>query len=92
MPNPTTDQLRDDIDKGRTGEKIAMPDPATVPLGTDAEAGGSPPTPQERKLEEAVKPRAPKGESAPLPGGMVYLLLVLFLAVALMAIVLLAAR
>jgi hypothetical protein len=92
MPNPTTDQLRDDIDKGRTGEKISMPDPATVPLGTDAEAGGSPPTPQERKLEAASQTRAPKGEGGALPGGMIYLILVLFLAVALVAIVMLAAR
>jgi hypothetical protein len=38
----TGSQLRDDIDSGRTGDKIAFPDPATVPLETDAEAGGAP--------------------------------------------------
>ena len=40
----TGSQLRDDIDSGRTGDKIAFPDPATVPLETDAEAGGTPTT------------------------------------------------
>ncbi|SOE18988.1 hypothetical protein SAMN05877838_3938 [Hoeflea halophila] len=33
-------KLRADIDSGRTGEKVDASDPATVPLGTDAEAGG----------------------------------------------------
>jgi hypothetical protein len=37
----TGEQLRDQIDSGRTGEKVGFPDPATVPLGTDAEAGGT---------------------------------------------------
>src|SRR5262249_19151055 len=30
----TISQLRDDIDAGRTGDKIDWPDPAAVPLGT----------------------------------------------------------
>lgn len=34
-------QLRDRIDRGETGDKIAVEDPAAAPLGTDAEAGGS---------------------------------------------------
>lgn len=33
-----TQRLRDQIDSGRTGDKIAVPDPAMAPLGTDAEA------------------------------------------------------
>ncbi|WIY52006.1 hypothetical protein O9Z70_10995 [Devosia sp. YIM 151766] len=36
----TGEQLRDDIDAGRTGDKVAFPDPAAAPLETDAEAGG----------------------------------------------------
>ena len=41
MPKKLTgEQLRADIDAGRTGDKVAFPDPATAPLGTDAEAGG----------------------------------------------------
>lgn len=39
------DQLRSEIDSGRTGDKMAWPDPAAAPLGTDDEAAGSPPTP-----------------------------------------------
>ena len=37
------DLLRADIDAGRTGDKVAYPDPAAAPLGTDAEAAGTPP-------------------------------------------------
>jgi hypothetical protein len=36
------DLLRHDIDSGRTGDKVAFPDPAAVPLGTDEEAAGTP--------------------------------------------------
>jgi hypothetical protein len=41
----TISQLRDDIDAGRTGDKIDWPDPAAAPLGTDEEAAGTPPDP-----------------------------------------------
>jgi hypothetical protein len=34
-------QARARIDRGETGDKIAVDDPATAPLGTDAEAGGA---------------------------------------------------
>jgi hypothetical protein len=37
----TADQLRHDIDRGRTGDKISWPDPASAPLGTDEEAAGT---------------------------------------------------
>jgi hypothetical protein len=46
----TTEQLRHDIDSGRTGDKIDWPDPAAAPLGTDAEAGGAPPSHDEVAL------------------------------------------
>ncbi len=36
----TGEQLRDDIDAGRTADKVPFPDPAAAPLATDAEAGG----------------------------------------------------
>ena len=48
---PTTDQIRNAIDSGATGEKVGSPDPAAAPLGTDAEAGGHAPTVQERAME-----------------------------------------
>lgn len=44
---PTTAQLRDTIDRGRTGSKVPFQDPAAAPLGTDDEAAGTPPTPDE---------------------------------------------
>lgn len=47
---PTSAQLRDDIDSGRTGDKIGFPDPAASPLGTDAEAGGNSATREELKI------------------------------------------
>jgi hypothetical protein len=34
-------QARNRIDRGETGDKIAVDDPAAAPLGTDAEAGGA---------------------------------------------------
>lgn len=34
-------RLREDIDSGETGDKVDATDPAAVPLGTDAEAGGT---------------------------------------------------
>lgn len=40
-------RLRDDIDSGRTGDKVAAPDPAAAPLGTDDEAAGTPPRAEE---------------------------------------------
>jgi hypothetical protein len=41
-PRIYPDQLRDDIDRGRTGDKVANPDPSAAPLGTDEEAAGTP--------------------------------------------------
>jgi hypothetical protein len=55
------------IDRGETGDKIAHPDPATAPLGTDAEAGGAPlapsldapdPGPAARAMAEAPRTAA----------------------------------
>lgn len=57
---PTTDQLRIRIDRGETGDKVAGSDPAAAPLGTDDEAGGFPPTEQER----ALAARMPAGKSS----------------------------
>lgn len=44
---PTSAQLRDAIDRGRTGSKVPFQDPAAAPLGTDDEAAGTPPRPDE---------------------------------------------
>lgn len=39
-PGNRAEQLRADIDAGRTGDKVAYPDPAVAPLGADDEAAG----------------------------------------------------
>jgi hypothetical protein len=40
VPQPATDSARERhaIDQGRRDDKVAAPDPATAPLGTDDEA------------------------------------------------------
>lgn len=40
----TSSRLRSDIDAGKGRDKIAYPDPAAAPLGTDDEAAGTPVT------------------------------------------------
>lgn len=47
---PTVAQLRDAIDRGRTGSKVPYEDPAAAPLGTDEEAAGTPPSPADIRL------------------------------------------
>jgi hypothetical protein len=81
---PTTDQLRETIDGGATGEKVAHPDPATVPLGTDAEASGNPPTPQERAMEASS--RKLRRPPVPVNGALIYGGLVGLVAVAILLI------
>ena len=60
----TLEQLRADIDSGRTGDKIPAPDPAIAPLGTDDEAAGLAPSPEiidlARKLENRRVRHAPE--------------------------------
>jgi hypothetical protein len=46
MRNVTPSRLRDDIDSGRTGDKVPASDPAAAPLGTDEEAAGTPIPPE----------------------------------------------
>ncbi|QXT39050.1 hypothetical protein [Gymnodinialimonas ceratoperidinii] len=49
---PTSSKLRRDIDAGKAGDKVGFPDPAAAPLGTDAEAGGTPPTDEELRVAD----------------------------------------
>jgi hypothetical protein len=58
-------QLRDDIDSGRTGDKVAHSDPAAAPLGTDAEAGGAPPTAEEVAIARQHETGRPIGDPSP---------------------------
>lgn len=68
---PTSDQIRNAIDSGATGEKVAFPDPAAAPLGTDAEASGNPPTHAERAMEAMSQIEHPP--SVPPNGVAIYL-------------------
>lgn len=47
---PTTDRLREDINRGLTGDKVPYRDPAAAPLGTDDEAAGMPATSEEIEM------------------------------------------
>lgn len=68
IDRPTTDKLRADIDRGRTGDKVPASDPAAAPLGTDEEAAGTPIPPQAiahaHAQETATSARMPAGQSA----------------------------
>jgi hypothetical protein len=55
----TVERLRHDIDSGRTRDKVAWPDPAAAPLGSDDEAAGTPPS-----RERIAAARARMGENA----------------------------
>jgi hypothetical protein len=63
VPRGNPDALRAEIDSGRTRDKVDHPDPAAAPLGTDAEAGGAPPSPEEVRLARAYE------HGSPEPGG-----------------------
>jgi hypothetical protein len=56
-PNDTLEQLRADIDSGRTGDKVSNVDPAMAPLGTDEEAAGTPPSPAAIALTRRLETR-----------------------------------
>lgn len=67
---PNVDQLRAAIDSGATGDKVAFPDPAAAPLGTDAEAAGASPSSAERdqafSAEVAPRRRGPSRKGGAL--------------------------
>jgi hypothetical protein len=52
-----SEDLRRDIDAGRTGDKVPFRDPAAAPLGADDEAAGHPPSPHEVALARAHETR-----------------------------------
>lgn len=63
--NPTVDQLRNDIDSGRTRDKVQVSDPAAAPLGADDEAAGVPAS-SERVLRARQQELA-AGSTTPKP-------------------------
>jgi hypothetical protein len=69
-------QLKDDIDRGRAGDKVGGFDPAAAPLGTDDEAGGAAPDIHSHQIRpgassagaNAAQPElAPDARGAPKP-------------------------
>lgn len=52
----TADALRQGIDHG-AGAKVNFQDPAAAPLGTDDEAAGFPPTPEQVRMAAAAELR-----------------------------------
>ena len=72
MP-PTTQQLKGDIDAGKTGDKVPEGfDLGLSTLGTDDEAAGQPATPAEVTTalsQERGAPRPPPEQSAGAPWG-----------------------
>jgi hypothetical protein len=65
--SPTLDQLRADIDSGRTGDKVAALDPAMASLGTDDEAAGTPPSSDAIALTQRLETSRPD-EARPQTG------------------------
>ncbi len=63
-----TARLRDDIDRGG-GDKVAFSDPAAAPLGTDDEAGGNAPTPEQARRARHQETRTSETEGAKLTPG-----------------------
>lgn len=61
----TADRLRHDIDSEHAGDKVAAPDPAAAPLGTDDEAAGTPPA--AARLEVAARRPPRRGPEPPSP-------------------------
>lgn len=49
-PTSTTAQLKADINTGKTGDQVAASNIALSNLGTDDEAGGTPPSPEAIKM------------------------------------------
>ncbi|MEQ3749229.1 MAG: hypothetical protein ABNH26_07605 [Celeribacter sp.] len=56
-------QLRDEIDRGGAGDKVAFSDPSAAPLGTDDEAAGTPPS--RGQVSEAAKHETRREEPKP---------------------------
>ena len=83
---PTTSRLRHDIDTGRTGEKVAAPDPAAAPLGTDDEAAGTPPSGEAVSMARDAELKDPARQEAKRDrGGLIFVVAVAVFALAVIA-------
>ena len=63
LPAATTDAERAQIDSGQSRDKVAYPDPAAAPLGTDAEAGGAPASRGEVRRDQSAIARPPSPQA-----------------------------
>jgi hypothetical protein len=81
LPRSTVEQLRNDIDHGRTCDKIDAPDPAVAPLGSDEEAAGTPPDPAAVEAARTLELSRPCQSSSSYQGmGAAWLLIAFTLA------------
>ena len=92
-PRQTAAPLKEDVDRGKAGTKVAAEDAPATPLGTDDEAAGAPPSwlsvDAARREEVGKAPRAAKKRQYDV-GGIVYLIALALFAAALSAAVVLA--
>ena len=72
----TLEQLRADIDSGRTRDKVSAPDPAMAPLGTDEEAAGTSPSPAAIALTRRLEASRPHQSKPPTGLGHAWILIV----------------
>jgi hypothetical protein len=75
LKGSTTAQLRDDIDHGRTGDKVDALDPAVSPLGTDEEAAGTPPDPCAIEVARTIEISRPCNSISRTGAGAAWLLI-----------------
>src|SRR5690606_40145564 len=80
MQAPTSDQIRNDIGTGATGEKVAMPDPAAAPWALTRKRLAPRLPPSSAPLRGTRRRSVPRAPVVTLPGGAIYLALVLLLA------------
>src|SRR3954453_22785310 len=81
-PHDTLEQLRADIDNGRTGDKVSGPDPAMAPLGTDDEAAGTPPSPASIALARRLENSHPHQSNTQTGLGHAWILIAIVIALA----------
>jgi hypothetical protein len=81
-PHDTLEQLRADIDSGRTGDKVSAPDPAMAPLGTDDEAAGTPPSPASIALTRRLENSHPHQSKTQTGLGHAWMLIAIVIALA----------
>lgn len=90
MARPHAAELRRAIDDGRSGDKVAHPDPAAAPLGTDDEAAGAAPGPERVAMAMAHEGNARPaacGSTDPDRGSRLGLILALLAAAALALVI-----